>query len=94
MNDHASGLIGTFDRGVRHLTSIDRAMFHCGLVQHRLFVHGVLNHMTEGLMIMMINHRRLCLCLAAVAGALVVPNVIPKDHFVVMVLYRDDGAWH
>ena len=95
MNDHALGAIGTFDRGVRHLTVLDRALLQPGLLQHRLFAHGVLDHLSEGLMVMMIHHRRLCLGLAAVAAALVVPKIVPKDHLVVMVLHRDDrGAWH
>jgi hypothetical protein len=51
----------------------------------------VLDHLLEGLMI---DHRRLCLYLAAEAVALVVPNVVPKDHLLPLVLNHDDRAWH
>jgi hypothetical protein len=90
MNDHAVGTIGTFDRGIRHLTWLDHALLHPGRVEHRFSVGVVLDHLLKGLMI---DHRGLSLCLAAVAVALVVPKVVPKDHFLPLVLNRDDRAW-
>ena len=94
MNDHAIGTIGPFDRGGVDLTVLDRALLHPGLLQHRFFFHVVLDHLLKSLMI---NHRRLCRGLAAVAVALVVPKVVPtvvsKDHLLPVMLHRDDRAW-
>jgi len=90
VDDHAIGTVGTFDRGIRHLTLLDHALLHPGLIQHRFSVSVVLDHLLKGLMI---DHRGLSLCLAAVAVAPLVLKVVPQDHLVPLVLNRDDRAW-